>query len=128
MGEFPLNNLVLGGKRLYKNSDFYAVLVRPDIVPFVAESSRDVKRSELRELYFKLDPQAYGRELTEKEFDRVWSLFRQIQQLFDDASADRAAVLFTAARGPPLSELSCVPRYGTGRGYDLQRCSTNQTG
>ena len=97
VGEFPLNNLVLGGKRLYKNSDFYAVLVRPDIVPFVAESARDVKRSELRELYFKLDPQAYGREPSEKEFDRVWSLFRQIQQLFDDASADRAAVLFTAA-------------------------------
>ena len=96
VGEFPLNNLVLGGKRLFKGSGFYAVLVRPDIVPFVAESARDVKRSELRELYFNWT--ASVRSGTErKEFDRVWSLFRQIQQLFDDASADRAAVLFTAA-------------------------------
>lgn len=96
VGDFPLNHLVLGGKRLFKGGDFYAVLVRPDIVPFVAESARDVKRNGLRDLYFKLDPQAYGRELTEKEFDRVWAVFRQIQQLFDDAAADRAAVLFTA--------------------------------
>jgi hypothetical protein len=93
-GDFPLNHFVLGGKRLCASDDCRVVLVRPDIVPHVAESARDVKRTEFHERYLALDTSDYGRPLSEKEFDRIWSTFRQIQQLFDDAAADRAAVLF----------------------------------
>ncbi len=94
-GEFPLNHFVLGGKHMFRGTGFMAVLVRPDIVPLVAEMARDFKRSDFHDRYFALDQSDFGRAPTEKEFDLVWSTFRQIQQLFDDAAADRAAVLFT---------------------------------
>ena len=97
-GEFPLSQFVLGGKRLHRGGGFEAVLVRPDIVPHVAEATRDIKRAEFQQKYYQLDPQDYGQPPHEKELDKVWSVFRQVQQLFDDAAADRAAVLFTVER------------------------------
>ena len=97
-GEFPLNCCVLGGRRLYRGTGFEAVLIRPDIVPHVAMAVRDVKRSDLHERYFKLDPNDYGQQPSEKEFDLIWNTFRQIQQLMDEAGELRAAVLFTVER------------------------------
>jgi hypothetical protein len=96
-GDFPLNHFVLGGKRLYRGPGFHAVLIRPDIVPHVADLGRDFKRSDFHDRYFALDPADFGRSPCEREFDRIWGVFRQVQQLFDDAAADRAAVLFTVS-------------------------------
>lgn len=106
-GEFPLNHCVLGGRRLHQGPGFEAVLVRPDIVPHVADEARDIKRAELHDRFFQLDPQDYGQQPTEKDFDRIWNVFRQILQLFDDAAAERAAVLFTVERqtqAPPADQ------------------------
>jgi hypothetical protein len=93
-----LNHCILGGRRLASGGPLEAVLVRPDIVPHVAEALHRVKRVEFRSAYMKLNPEHYGRDPTEAEFDRVWSTLLQIRQLFEDAAENREAVLFTVAR------------------------------
>lgn len=97
-GEFPLNHCILGGRRLHKGPGFEAALIRPDIVPHVAESLHHMKRQELHAKYFAIDSADYGQSLTEQEFDKVWLMMQQIRKLFEDASVDRCAVLFTVER------------------------------
>ncbi len=97
-GEFPLNHCILGGRRLHQASDFEAVLIRPDIVPFIAESLHILKRTELHEKYFAINPEDYGKPISEPDFDTVWTSLMHIRQLFDDAAVDRSAVLFTVER------------------------------
>jgi hypothetical protein len=97
-GDFPLNHTILGGKRLHRAETFEANLVRPDIVPHVAEALHDIKRQEVYHKYMQLDSAALGHPPREKEFDIVWNCLQQIRQLFEDASNERCAVLFTVER------------------------------
>lgn len=97
-GEFPLNHCILGGRRLHKGPGFEAVLIRPDIVPHVAESMHHMKRQDLHGKYFSIDAANYGQAPSEQEFDKVWLMLQQIRKLFEDAAMDRCAVLFTVER------------------------------
>jgi hypothetical protein len=97
-GDFPLNHCVLGGRRLHKGDGFEAVLIRPDIVPYVADATNEVRLGEFRDQFFELDPEDYQRPIEDKEFDRIWATFRQLQSFFEYAAAERVAVLFTVER------------------------------
>lgn len=97
-GEFPINHAILGGKRLHRGADFEAIMVRPDIVPHVAEALHDQKRNDLHSRFMQLNPQDFGRDPTEREFDLTWNAMQQIRQLFEDAANERCAVLFTVER------------------------------
>ena len=97
-GDFPLNHAIMGGKRLHRGPEFEAIMVRPDIVPHVAEALHCQKRNEMHEKFLKLDPESYGHVPTDREFDKTWNLMQQIRQLFEDASNERCAVLFTVER------------------------------
>jgi hypothetical protein len=97
-GEFPLNHAVLGGKRLYREADFEAVLVRPDIVAHVADALHHLKRGEVQAKYLQIDPQHLGHVPGEKEFEVVWSTLQQVRLLFEDAANERCAVLFTVEK------------------------------
>ncbi len=97
-GDFPLDHAVLGGRRLYKGDDFEAILIRPDIVPHVSQGLHDLKRAEFAEKYMALDPEDYGQQPTEPECDAAWAILKLIRQLFEDASNEHAAILFTADR------------------------------
>ena len=55
-GEFPLNHTILGGKRLHQGPGFEAIMVRPDIVPYIAELLHHVKREVIHSGYQKIDP------------------------------------------------------------------------
>lgn len=96
--EFPNNHCVLGGRRLHQGADFEVIMVRPDIVVLVAVSLYKMKRAEFSEKYLALDPEQYGRAPTETEGDSVWTMFKLIRQLFEDASGEHAAVVFTVKR------------------------------
>jgi hypothetical protein len=96
-GEFPLDHCVLGGKRLHQGKEFDAILIRPDIVPHVAQGLHDLKRDAFVEKYLALDPADYGRQPTATESDRIWSTLKLIRQLFEDAANEHAAVVFTVA-------------------------------
>lgn len=97
-GEFPLDHCVLGGRRLHKGEDFEAILIRPDIVPHVSQGLHNLKRAEFTEKYMALEPDEYGKQPTEPEADETWAMLKLIRQLFEDASNEHAAVLFTVAR------------------------------
>ena len=64
----------------------------------VAEGLHDLKRAEFAEKYMALDADDYGKQPTEKESDEIWAMLKLIRQLFEDASNEHAAVLFTVAR------------------------------
>lgn len=96
--DFPNDHCVLGGRRLHEGADFEVIMVRPDIVILVAESLHKMKRAEFSEKYLALDPEQYGHVPTETEGDAVWAMFKLIRQLFEDASGDHAAVVFTVKR------------------------------
>jgi hypothetical protein len=98
-GEFPLNHTILGGKRIHKAGDFEAIMVRPDIVPYIAEQLHHVKRDVIHSAYQKIDPADYGQPLTITDFDKIWNSLQQIRQLYEDAATERCAVLFTVDRG-----------------------------
>jgi len=97
-GEFPLDHCILGGKQLYQGEDFEAILVRPDIVTQVAEAIHNLKRSEVRDRYFALKPEIYGKSPTEEEFEHMWNKLFQIRELFEYAADERCAILFTVER------------------------------
>lgn len=97
-GEFPRNQAILGGRRIHQGAGFEAILVRPDIVPFIAEALHHLKREEVHEPYMKLDPADYGQKPSEPDFDRVWNALQQVRQLYEDAANERCAVLFTVER------------------------------
>ena len=97
-GEFPLDHCVLGGRRLHPGAEFEAVLVRPDIVPHVADGLHNLKREEFRSCFMNLDPSDFGRQPTEAEADEVWSTLKLVRQLYEDASSEHAAVVFTVER------------------------------
>jgi len=96
--EFPNDHCVLGGRRLHEGLDFEVIMVRPDIVILVAESLHKMKRAEFSAKFMALDPAEYGHEPTEAEGDAVWAMFKLIRQLFEDASGEHAAVVFTVKR------------------------------
>ncbi len=97
-GDFPLDHAVLGGRRLFKGDGFEAILIRPDIVPHVSEGLHDLKRAEFAEKYMALDPEDYGQQPNESDCDAAWAILKLIRQLFEDASNEHAAILFTADR------------------------------
>ena len=97
-GEFPLNQVILGGKQLFKGAGFEAVMVRPDLTAFIAEALHNLKREEIHDKYMQLPAAELGYTPTEQESDIVWNAIQQIRQLFEDAAAERCAVMFTVER------------------------------
>lgn len=97
-GEFPLDHCVLGGRQLHAGEGFDAILIRPDVVPHVAEALHELRRETFFENYMAIDPVDYGKEPTEAEADRVWGTLKLIRQMFEDAANEHAAVVFTVER------------------------------
>ena len=97
-GRFPINHCVLGGKQLFKGDAFEVVVVRPDIVPHVAEAIHGLKRVEVQENYRSISADDYGKQPTDEEFDLVWNMLSQVRILFEDAADNRDAILFAVSR------------------------------
>lgn len=97
-GEPPLNQAFLGGRLLYQGDDYIVSLVRPDMTPYVAEALVDVKFDQLKDRYWKLDPNDYGRALDAKDLDKAWIAFQQVRDLFDAAARELSAMVFAAER------------------------------
>ena len=96
--DFPLDHCVLGGRQMHKGDDFDAILIRPDIVPHVADALHELNREEFFESYMAIDPSDYGKEPSEVEADHVWCTLKLIRQMYDAAASEHAAVVFTVER------------------------------
>lgn len=97
-GEPPLNQAVLGGKRVMSTDDYVVSFVRPDMTPYVAEALADVRYEDFYKKYFAMSPTDYGRELTEKDFERIWVTFRQLVDFYESGALDLSAMAFAARR------------------------------
>lgn len=95
-GEIPMNHAILGGKKLNKGPEFIAVLVRPDLTPFVAEALHNIKEPDFRQRYFALGNHGYEQPINEKEYALVWHHLQELRTFFEYCSEERFAVLFTA--------------------------------
>lgn len=95
-GDFPLNTAVLGGKQLHKGDDLAAVLIRPDMINFVAEALSDIKQKEFRERFFALQGGSYTGSITEKDFTALWICLQNLKVFFEAAAENMEAVVFTA--------------------------------
>ena len=97
-GEFPLNQCILGGRRLHSGREFEAVLIRPDVAPRVADSLRALSEAEFQQRFQRLAPEALEVMPTGDPCSIVWQQLQDLQQFFQSAAAEREAILFTAAR------------------------------
>lgn len=94
-GEFPLNHVILGGKRLHQGDDYIAVVVRPDMVTFISEALHDLTEPDFRKRYFALGDKGCDQPINEKEYSYVWHMVQEIRTFFELCDEERFAVLFT---------------------------------
>ncbi len=95
-GRYPLNHVVLGGELLYTESDYIVSLKTPQQVKDIAAALPTVTETEFRKLYFAIDPDSYGMELTDEDFGYTWDWFQPVRELYLRASKEGRYVLFTA--------------------------------
>jgi hypothetical protein len=94
-GEFPRNHVILGGKKLHNGDDYIAVVIRPDMVPFIAEALHDLKEPEFRKCFFALADKGYDQPINEKEYSYVWHMVQELRGFYEFCDAERFAVLFS---------------------------------
>jgi hypothetical protein len=97
-GDFPLNTAVLGGKSLHQGSDYYAILIRPDMTRFIADALADVDEDDTRKKFFALKGGTYDQPNDEKHFMEIWLMLQNLKVFFEAASENMEAVVFTAKK------------------------------
>ena len=95
-GEYPLNHTVLAGELLYTDDDYIMSLKTPIQVNDIAKAIKIISVDDFRKRYFMIDPDNYGLELTEEDFEYTWEWFQNVRQLYNRAAAENRFVLFTA--------------------------------
>jgi hypothetical protein len=93
-GEFPLNHVILGGKKLHQGDDYIAVVVRPDMVTFIAEELHSLKEPDFRQRFFALEGKDYDQPINEKEYSYVWHMVQEVRTFFEYCDEERFALLF----------------------------------
>ena len=94
-GDFPLNHAVLGGKQLHQGKDFAAVLIRPDMVRFIADALDEIEEADFRQKFSGLSKTSYQQPTGEKDFVQVWIVLQDLQVFFEAAAENMEAVVFT---------------------------------
>jgi hypothetical protein len=97
-GSFPLNRTILGGRELYQGDDRFVGLTEAGEVGSVAAALEQVSEATMRWAYDALDPEDYGSELSEEDFESVWETFQWVRELWTHAAKAGLAVMFTAAQ------------------------------
>jgi hypothetical protein len=95
-GDFPLNHAVLGGKQLHQATDYTAVLIRPDMIRFIADALEELEEGDTRKKFFALSSTSYKAALDEKRFMEMWLKIQDLKVFFQAAAENMEAVVFTA--------------------------------
>ncbi|WP_295935134.1 YfbM family protein [uncultured Xanthomonas sp.] len=94
-GRYPLNHVVLGGQSLYGRDDYIVRLKTPEQVRDVALAVMKITPDQFRPLYDAIDPEDYGLELTDEDFQYTWDWFQGVRVLYQTAASEGRHVLFT---------------------------------
>lgn len=95
-GKYPLNHVVLGGQPLYDEDDYIISLKTPEQVKDVALALASLEKDQFRERYNAIDPEEYGFDLTDEDFQYTWEWFQEVRTLYQTAASEGRHVLFTA--------------------------------
>ena len=95
-GPFPISYAVLGGRQLYGGDDFIASLVDPPLVAPTASALKAVTKDWLHSRYLTIDPDEYGLNFGDDDFEYTWENFQGLPEFFERAAEVHRAVVFTA--------------------------------
>lgn len=94
-GEYPLKLCVMGGEHLYFGDDYTITLIEPEEVRDLARALRPITEEWMRQRFFKLKAKATLYEITDDEFEYVWSNFQGLPAFMAKAARKKRAVIFT---------------------------------
>jgi hypothetical protein len=89
------SHVILGGESLYSQQDYIMSLKTPEQVNDIAKALGSVTEESFREKYFKINPDEYGFELSEEDFEYSWTWFADSFEFWKMAAAEGRYVLFT---------------------------------
>lgn len=94
-GSYPLKLAVLNGAQLYSEDDYILSLVTPTEVRDVADALAAIDQQWLRTQYDGIDPEDYGVEKTETDWEYTWDYFEGLVPFFQRAAKAERYVLFS---------------------------------
>ncbi len=62
----------------------------------VAAAIASITEEQFKERYNSIDPDEYGFDLTDEDFQYTWEWFQEVRTLYQTATAENRHVLFTA--------------------------------
>jgi len=95
-GNYPLNQVVLGGERIYHQDNYIMSLKTPEDVQRIAETISTISHQELEKGYSRIAAEDYGMDTTIEDFEDTWIWFQESLEFWKKAAAERRFVLFTA--------------------------------
>ncbi len=94
----PLQRCIFSGENLYKGRNgYYLGYSRPGVVKEVATALGPIDEGWMRQHYWSIDPDAYGMEPSQEDFEYIWQWFQLLQTFYQRAAQNNRAVLFEAS-------------------------------
>lgn len=94
-GSVSLRLAILGGRQLYRGSDYIIALVTPDEVREVARVIAAIDEAWFREKYEALNEDDYGYPKSSEDFEHTWDYFQSLPPFFERAGDAERYVIFT---------------------------------
>jgi len=94
-GEFPLNEVIIGGENLYKGDYYIVCTITPENVHLVSKALEKIDKEILKKGYNQISPSNYDGEKGEEDFEYTWSNFKGVPEFFKKSALDNRAILFT---------------------------------
>lgn len=94
-GEYPLNRVILGGKRLTSEEDYMVCLVPADQIPDVANALQGISHDEFRKSYFDIPQAEYDAELCEEDCEYTLDNLKDLVAFFTKCAEHGRSVIFT---------------------------------
>lgn len=95
-GEYPLNHVICGSRRVYSGDDYTICLTTPSQVIDIANALNVITKQWFTERYFSLLPNnGYEHDISQEDLDYTYNWLQSIVKLFDKAAKLQRAVLFS---------------------------------
>lgn len=95
-GDYPLNRCILGGRHLYRGSDYIIAYVTSEEVKDVAAALAPIDKEWLQVRYARLAGTEYAIDVSDEDFEYTWSNLEDVKAFYRKAAELGRAVIFTA--------------------------------
>lgn len=94
----PLQGVIFGGEPLTEGDDYVISFKTAEDVKQIAAALKDVTEASFRSAYFAIDPEAYGNDPSEDDFEGCWRDLTELQAFYSRAAAAGRSVIFTVSQ------------------------------